>query len=168
MLITIGLGPIVDCGVHDFDISRYFTGSEFAEVTGAGAYIEDWPNPDHVWASCKMENGVLVHIEDGWAYTHNTAEHEANIRTDLIGTDGLISYVDWQTSIEGHSTIRELSVYSKDGCYREEVKTQAKAFDKMYSLLAQSIRKGELISLPSGHDGERALTAALEALRQAK
>lgn len=168
MLITVGMGPIVDCGIHDFDLARWYTGSEFASVTAAGAYIEDWPNPDNVTATCKMANDVFVHIETGWAYTHNTSAKEANLRTDLIGTDGLLSYVDWQTSIEGHSTQREFSVYSKDGCYREAVKTQAKAFDLMYSLLAQSIRKGELIDLPSGRDGVQALTAALEALRQAK
>jgi predicted dehydrogenase len=168
MLITVGLGPIVDCGVHDFDLARWYTGSEFAEISAAGTYIEDWPNPDHVIATCRMANGVLVVIETGWAYTHNTPAHEANLRTDLIGTDGLLSYVDWQTSIEGHSTMREFSVYSKDECRREAVSSKAKAFDRMYSLLAQSIRKGELIDLPSGHDGERAVTAALEALRQAK
>lgn len=168
MLVTVGMGPIVDCGVHDFDVARWYTGSEFASISAAGTYIEDWPNPDHVIATCKMANGVLVHIETGWAYTHNTPAHEANIRADLIGTDGLLSYVDWQTSIEGQSTRREFSVYSKDGCYREELTSHAKAFDLMYSLLERSIRKGELIDLPSGRDGVQALTAALEALRQAE
>jgi len=168
MLMTVGLGSLVDCGIHDFDLARWYTGSEFAQISASGTYVEDWPNPDHAMATCRMTNGVLVHIEAGWAYTHNTPAHEANLRTDLIGTDGLLSYVDWQTSIEGHSTIREFSVYTTDGCRREQVRTQAKAFDLMYSLLAQSIRKGELIDLPSGRDGVQALKAALEALRQAR
>lgn len=168
MLITVGLGPIVDCGIHDFDLARWYTGSEFASVSAAGTYIEDWPNPDHVTATCKMENGVFVHIETGWAYTHNTPEHEGNLRTDLIGTDGLLSYVDWQTGLPGHETIREFSCYSKDECYREKIESPAKAFDLMYSLMAGSIRKGELIDLPSGRDGVQALKAALEALRQAR
>jgi len=168
MLMTEGLGAIVDCGIHDFDKARWFSGSEFDEIYARGTNVEDWPNPDHVMATCRMKNGVLVHIETGWAYTHNTPAHEANLRLDLIGTDGLLSYVDWQTSIEGQSTIRELSVYTKDKCYREPVTGKAKAFDRMYSLMAQSIREGRLTGLPSGRDGVEALRAALEALRQAK
>ena len=169
MLITEGLGPVVDCGIHYFDLGRWFSGSEYAEVYARGTYIEDWPNPDHVIATCKMENGVMVLNENGWAYTHNTPCHEANLRYELIGTDGLISYVDWQTSIEGCDTRKELSVYSKDQCFRKAVTTPSKAFDRMYSLLAQSIRNGELASdLPSGRDGVQALKAALEALRQAR
>lgn len=168
MLITRGLGPIVDCGIHYFDLGRYYTGSEYAEIHAKGTYIEDWPNPDHVIATCKMENGVLILNENGWAYTHNTPEHEANLRYDLIGTDGLISYVDWQCSIEGCEHRRELSVYSKTQNFRRALTTPPKSFDRMYSLLAQSIRKGELTGLPSGKDGVAALKAALEALRQAK
>ena len=81
MLITEGMGPIVDCGVHDFDLARWYTQSEFAQISAAGTHIEDWPNPDHVIVTCKMANGVLVHIETGWAYSHNTPSHEANLRT---------------------------------------------------------------------------------------
>lgn len=168
MLMTVGQGPIVDCGVHDFDAARWYSGSEFADVSATGTYIEDWPNPDHVVATCRMENGVLVHIETGWAYTHNTASHEANLRHDLIGTEGVLSHVHWQTSIEGHNTLHEFSLYSQGECFREAVTGEAKAFDRMYSLFAQSIRKGELIDLPSGQDGVQALKAALEALKQTK
>lgn len=167
-LITVGLGPIVDCGIHYFDMARWYSGSEFAEIHAMGTHIEDWPNPDHVIASARMENGVLVIIEQGWAYTHSTPAHEANMRIDLIGTDGVINYANLQTSIEGSETTRDLSVYSRDTCYRRRIDSPAKAFDKMYSLFAQSIRHGQLIDLPSGHDGVRALEAALEALSQAR
>jgi predicted dehydrogenase len=167
MLITEGLGPIVDCGIHYFDLGRWYSGSEYAEVVARGTYIEDWPNPDHVIATCRMENGVMVLNENGWAYTHNTPEHEANLRYDLIGTDGLISYVDWQCSIEGQKNIKELSVYTKGECYRKAITTPAKAFDRMYTMFAESIRRGKLEGLPSGRDGVAALRAALEALRQA-
>jgi len=168
MLITEGLGPIVDCGIHDFDAVRWLSGAEFAEVHAFGTNIEDWPNPDHVMATCRMTNGVLVHIEAGWAYTHTTPQKEANLRTDLIGTDGVLSYADWQTSIEGQQTRREFSIYSKEECIRRPVESKAKAFGLMYSLLARSIREGRLIDLPSGYDGVQALRAALQALEQAK
>ena len=168
MLCTEGLGPVVDCGIHYFDLGRWYSGSEYAEVSAKGTYIEDYPNPDHVIATCRMENGVLLLNENGWAYTHNTPCHEANLRYDLIGTDGLISYVDWQCSIEGWDNRKELSVYTKGECCRKVINAPAKAFDKMYTLFAQSIRRGELIGLPSGRDGVAALRAALEALRQAR
>ena len=168
MLVTVGLGPIVDCGIHYFDLARWYSGSEFAEISAKGVHIEDYPNPDHVIASCKMENGVLVVIEQGWAYTHNTPQHEANMRHDLIGTDGIINYCNLQTSIEGFETTKDLNVYSKGESFRKRIDSAGKAFDKMYSLFAQSIRAGKLIDLPSGDDGVKALRAALEALRQAK
>jgi len=168
MLMTAGMGPIVDCAVHDFDLARWYTGSEFAEISATGTNIENWPNPDHVIAACKMANGVLIVIEAGWAYTHNTPDHEGNLRTDLIGTEGVLSYADWNTTIEGHSRIREFSVYSREACYRKSLETEDKAFGMMYSLFSQSIRKGELIDLPSGRDGVQALAAALEALSKTK
>lgn len=168
MLITEGLGPIVDCGIHYFDLGRYYSGSEYAEICARGVYIEDWPNPDHVIATCKMENGVMLLNENGWAYTHNTPQHEANLRYDLIGTDGLISYHDSQCSIEGWGNRKELSVYTRGECYRRAITAPSKAFDLMYTLFARSIRQGKLEGLPSGHDGVQALAAALEALRQAK
>ncbi len=167
MLITEGLGPIVDCGIHYFDLARWFTGSEYAEISAKGTYVEDYPNPDHVIATCQMENGVLVLNENGWAYTHNTPAHGANLHYELIGTDGLISYQNLQCSIEGQDDRKELSVFTKGECYRQTITAPAKAFDKMYRLFAEGIRKGELIDLPSGYDGVQALRAALEALEQA-
>lgn len=168
MLMTEGLGSIVDCGIHDFDLARWYSGSEFAEISAKGINVEDYPNPDHVMATCRMKNGVLVLIEAGWAYTHTTPCHEANLRADLIGTEGVMGYADWQTNIEGEQTRRELNVYSKDACYREPITAPGKAFDRMYTLFAQSIRAGEIIDLPTGRDGVKALEAALEAWRQAK
>ena len=168
MLITAGLGPIVDCGIHHFDAARWYTGSEFAEVAAKGVHVEDYPNPDHVMATCKMKSGVLVLIETGWAYTHNTPAHEAFSRIDLIGTDGVIGHTSWQTDIEGAETRNELSVYSKADCYRRAVPRMTKAFDTMYSLFARSVRQGRLLDLPSGNDGLQALSAALDALGQAR
>lgn len=168
MLITVGLGPIVDCGIHYFDLCRWLTGSEFGEIYAAGTHIEDYPNPDHVIAVCRMQNGVMAIIEQGWAYTHNTPCHEANLRIDLIGTDGLISYANQQCSIEGQETRKELSLYSKAECWRKKIAAPQKAFDKMYSLFARSIREGKLVDLPSGYDGVRALEAAVTALELAK
>jgi len=168
MLITIGLGPIVDCGIHYFDLARWYAGSEFAEISARGIHIEDYPNPDHVMATCRMSNGALVLIETGWAYTHTTPVHESVAHIDLIGTDGIIGYTCWQTGIEGAETRNELNVYARDRCYRQEIRSSAKAFDRMYALFAESLRQGRLIDLPSGEDGVHALKAALDALRQAR
>ncbi len=168
MLITVGLGPIVDCGIHYFDLSRWYTGSEFAEISAKGVHIEGYPNPDHVIATCTMANGAMVLIETGWAYTHTTPVHEAVTHIDLIGTDGAIGYTCWQTGIEGAETRNELNVYSRDRCCRQKITSAAKAFDRMYLLFAESVKQGSLSDLPSGEDGVRALKAALQALRQAR
>ena len=88
-LIIEGKGPIVDCGVHYFDMARWFSESEFANTTAIGVHIEDYPNPDHVIATCEMDNGVISLIEGGWAYTHNTPQHHVLYQIELIGDRGI-------------------------------------------------------------------------------
>src|SRR5579862_3708127 len=43
-------GPMIDCGVHLIDLARWWLESDVIRCTGAGAWVEDYTAPDHVWA----------------------------------------------------------------------------------------------------------------------
>lgn len=168
MLMIDGKGPIVDCGVHHFDLARWFSGSEFAEIHATGTNVEDYPHPDHVISTNKMDNGIIALIEGGWAYTHNTAEHHTFYQVELIGDLGLMGYFYRSTGEPENSLTKELYVYSPNGYTRKDLTSSDKNFIRMYTLFAESIKAGKLTGLPSGNDGCKALEAAERALNEAE
>ncbi len=167
-LMIGGKGPIVDCGVHHFDLARWFSGSEFTEIKATGTNIEDYPHPDHVITTCKMDNGAITLIEGGWAYTHNTAQHHTFYQVELIGDKGLMGYIYRSTGEAEDSLLKEMYVYSPNGCTRKALTGSDKNFIRMYTLFAESIKTGKLEGLPSGVDGCKALQAAEWALKEAE
>ena len=162
MLMEEGLGPIVDCGVHSFDLARWLGKSEFKEIQADGVYLQGYPNPDHVVASCKLENGIMVVIEQSWVYTHKSEEKRSDRRYDIIGDEGVITY------ITDHENINDFLVYTKNKTIKKEYK-ESKHFERLYGKFVESIKKGRLEEdIASGEDGLKATEAALLALQSAK
>jgi myo-inositol 2-dehydrogenase/D-chiro-inositol 1-dehydrogenase len=161
IMMTEGMGPVVDCGVHFFDLARWFTSSNFRSINAAGINIEKFPNPDHVVATCIMENDTLVIVDESWVFGH-TAPLGNNYllhRTDIEGEAGTITIE--RSSFQSPTTFR---VQTPQGV-RTESTPEVKPFDQMYSLFVQSVKEGRLVDLASGSDGAFALAAALAALR---
>jgi predicted dehydrogenase len=161
MLMTEGKGPIFDCGVHFFDLARWFSGSDFKSISAAGLFVEGFENPDQVVATCEMENGALAVIDEGWVYAHTVTAPERRFvhRIDIVGTKGTI------TTDRSHGDLTTYVVQSAQGVKIEQSK-EAKPFDRMYSLFARSIQAGYLIDLASGQDGVAAVEAAQTALQK--
>ena len=42
-------GPMVDCGVHQIDLARWWLGSEVHSFRGIGVWVEDFEAPDHMY-----------------------------------------------------------------------------------------------------------------------
>lgn len=162
-LMTEGMGPVVDCGVHFFDLARWFSGSNFMNINAAGIHIENYPHPDHVTATCTMENGTLVVIDESWVFGHTAPVGDNYLlhRIDIEGENGTIT-----TERTSFQTPTIFSVQSPRGV-RQESAPEKKAFNQMYSLFVQSVKAGRLIDLASGADGIMALEAALAALHAA-
>ncbi|HQD39912.1 MAG TPA: Gfo/Idh/MocA family oxidoreductase [Bacillota bacterium] len=158
-LMTHGLGPIFDCGVHYFDLARWFTGREFLEVEARGAFIDEYQNPLHVIATCRLEDEIMVMIEESWLYTHGAQEGNRYRRYDIIGDEGTISY---STDTE------ELVLYREDGTTRLYIAKEQKAFDRIYINFIESVKNHEQNGLISGEDGLRAVEAALRAVESAR
>lgn len=79
--------PIVDCGVHYFDIVRWFTGSEITKVSGFGTTIdEDSPQNNYTVMNFETESGCHGYYESCWSRNIGAQ----NIK-EFIGTKGRIT-----------------------------------------------------------------------------
>ncbi len=105
--------PIMECGVHYFDLVQWLTDSPIVQVSGFGALtVDDLPEGDYNYAlaGMKTENGVVAHYEVGWAETFSSCDIK-----EFVGTEGRISL----TLSQFRSTNTEegdlIEVYTKDG-----------------------------------------------------
>jgi predicted dehydrogenase len=64
--------PIVDCGVHYFDVMQWFTGAKIISVGGINAVIGS-DVPDHSYnygmVTAKLSDGSVAFYESGWCNT---------------------------------------------------------------------------------------------------
>ena len=84
--------PIVDCGVHYFDVCRWFTQSDVSDVNGIAAKI-DGEVPDNSYnyglMTIKMTDGSVAYYEAGWGNTI-----AANNVKEFIGPLGRIEIIE--------------------------------------------------------------------------
>lgn len=81
--------PILDCGVHYFDVLQWFSGSPIVQVSGIGAAVdEDLPAGEINYGMVQMhtQNGVVGYYEAGWGRTFSSD----NVK-EFIGTEGRLS-----------------------------------------------------------------------------
>jgi predicted dehydrogenase len=90
-------GPMVDCGVHQIDLARWWLDSDIVRATGHGAWVDqhegvDHAYPDHVWLHLDHDNGAHTAVEVSFTYGHTTRQAYSEFVYELIGTDGMIRY----------------------------------------------------------------------------
>ncbi|MCP4641141.1 MAG: Gfo/Idh/MocA family oxidoreductase [bacterium] len=152
-------GPMVDCGTHQIDLSRWWLKSDVTRYHGVGAWLQDYEAPDHMYVHMDHENGAHTMVEISYSYCH-TAEDPVHIYSyDLIGTEGVIRH----NSLEDVFEVRSSSgtkTFSTAG---------AKNFDGMYEGFAKALETGDPGDMPTGRDGliatRIARTATEEAIR---
>lgn len=137
-------GPMVDCGVHQIDLARWWLRSEVVRQQAAGAWVEEYEAPDHMWLHLDHASGAHTMVEMSFSYTHTAAEPINHFSYHLIGTEGLIRY-------------------DRDGWHFELRNGQGtqffpgadeKNFHGMYAAFAQALENGEPGDvLASGRDG---------------
>lgn len=138
-------GPMVDCGVHQIDLARWWTGSDISHVTGHGAWAETegYHFPDHVYLHMDHRNGAHTMVEISYTYGHTAVEPRCEFKYELIGTNGLIRY-DRQA--------RTLECVTRDGVRLLDW-TEEKNFDGMYVELERALRTGDAGPMPTAADG---------------
>lgn len=137
-------GPMVDCGVHQIDLARWWTGSEVVQQSASAAWVdEEWEAPDHMWLHMDHANTVHTAVEMSFSYTHTAAEPISHFSYHLIGTDGLIRYDrdGWHFEIRNSHGTQFLPGADE------------KNFSGMYAEWREALESGNPGNLPTARDG---------------
>ena len=94
---------MVDCGVHQIDLARWWLGSEVVRWTAAGAWIDAFDAPDHVYLHMEHANRAQTMVEMSYSYCHTSAEPVNVFTYEFIGTEGVIRYDRGQKLFEVRS-----------------------------------------------------------------
>lgn len=136
-------GPMVDCGVHQIDLARWWLGSEVVHQTGVGAWVEEYAAPDHAYLHLDHANGAHTMVEMSFTFGHTVRDPLSQFQYQLIGTDGLILYDrDTHRFEVRHPLGTELLPWHDE-----------KNFTEMYAAFARALETGEDGPLPTGLDG---------------
>jgi len=150
-------GPMVDCGVHQIDLARWWLGSEVVWQRGIGVWAEDFEAPDHVYLHMGHECGAHTMVEMSFSYNATSTEPRSHFQYELIGTDGVIRY-----NREEHSFELRNSQGTRHLHWHGE-----KNFGGMYAELAHALWTGELRNMPTAADGLAATEISRMATEQA-
>jgi predicted dehydrogenase len=150
-------GPLVDCGVHQIDLARWWTGSEPMATCGHGAWLADYDAPDHLWLQMDHASGAHTAVEVSFSYGHTVREPHPHFSYHLVGTGGVLRYDREGYVLEARTGERTIQVPG----------ASEKNFPGMYAALAEALRTGEPGHLPTGRDGLVATQIAERATRQA-
>ncbi len=137
-------GPMVDCGVHQIDLARFWLGSEIIDWRAEGAWVdEDHDAPDHAWVHMDHACGAHTVVEMSYSYCHTCAEPTNVFTYELIGTQGVIRY-------DRNAKLFEVRT--------PEATTQLpfaseKNFEGMYDAFADALETGDGGSLATAQDG---------------
>ncbi len=150
-------GPMVDCGVHQIDLARWWLGSEVVNQQGIGIWYDQYEAPEHVILHMNHMNGTHTMVEMSFAYNTTVAEPRKHFQYELIGTDGVIRYNREEKSFELRNShgIQVLPYFPE------------KNFVGMYEAWADALLHGKTGVMPTARDGLLATRIAKTATDQA-
>lgn len=151
-------GPVIDSSVHFFEGVRWYTGQELSHIEAVGVIIEPHRHPQHVIATCKLDDGSIALVEAGWLFTKTTKDRDMIYNVTVIGDDGTVDY---------SSSTESIRVWTQDSTEQIECSDLGKHFEYVHARFAESIARGELVELASAYDGSQATEAAWRALASA-
>jgi predicted dehydrogenase len=136
-------GPMVDCGVHQIDLARFWLGSEVCDWQAAGAWVDDYDAPDHMYLHMDHENGAHSMVEISYSYCYTAKEPTNQFVYELIGTEGVIRY-------DRGAKLFELR--GAEGTVQMPFSPE-KNFAGMYQAYAEALETGVSETLPTAYDG---------------
>lgn len=148
-------GPMLDNGVHFFDLVHWYSGSEVDEIVAEGQWVEpEFEYPGHVIALARMKSGALAMLEMSFVYGHTTKDKPNADAHEVIGSDGVI---------DGKR------IYTREGFEQLPASEEGKRFDRVYGELIRCIRCGSMEGSPlaKAEDGAKAAEAAIRAVEAA-
>jgi predicted dehydrogenase len=148
------VGVVVDIGVHDIDLIRHLTNSEFKEIY-ALVQSSIAAKEDTAMLSFVMENGVLAHINTDWLTPYKVREINISTKDKFIRgsfmTQKVTEYSSWENS---SYIVRDLFVP-----FGEPLLLELRAF-------VNSVRDDKPVPV-TGEDSLKALEVALKCLKSA-
>jgi predicted dehydrogenase len=96
-------GPLVDCGVHQIDLARWWLGSEVESFDSVGAWVVDYDDPDHIYLHMHHANGALTTVEVSFTFGHTAREPFSVFSYHLVGTGGILRYERDGYVLEAHT-----------------------------------------------------------------
>lgn len=150
-------GPMVDCGVHQIDLARWWVGSRVDWQRGIGVWVEDYEAPDHMYLHLGHACGAHTMIEISFSYGATAKEPRRHFQYELIGTDGVLRY-----NREEHTCELRNSHGTQWLSWHPE-----KNFAGMYAEFAHCLATGEPRNMPTADDGLIATQIARAATAQA-
>jgi predicted dehydrogenase len=136
-------GPMVDCGVHQIDLARFWLGSEVRDWQAAGAWLDEYDAPDHMYLHMDHENGAHTMVEISYSYCYTAKEPINQFVYELIGTEGVIRYDRGAKLFE---------MRTPAGTTRMPFSPE-KNFAGMYEAYAKALETGVSDTLPTATDG---------------
>jgi predicted dehydrogenase len=136
-------GPMVDCGIHQIDLARWWLGSEVEWQRGIGVWVEDYKAPDHVYLHMGHTCGAHTVVEMSFSYNATSREPRTHFQYELIGSDGVIRY-----NREEHSFELRNSHGTQWLAWHPE-----KNFAGMHSEFAHALNTGDRRDMPTAMDG---------------
>ena len=152
--------PALDCGIHYFDVVRWFTGQDFREIRTFGSKLDpDSPNINYTLTQFTLENGCIGYYEAGWS--RHTA---SNNRKEFVGTKGRIELTLAGNRAECREEGDLITVFHSDTGVYETINIQAE-YKNMYAQLLTLIDRIETGSpgFPTAEDARKAFEAAAAA-----
>lgn len=144
-------GLLLDMGIHDFDLARWFMGdvTEVYTIGGVLAYpeMESIGDIDNAMVSLTFEQGAI-----GTADMSRSGVYGYDIRTEILGTKGTIQI--------GYLRETPITILKKEGVTHDTVPFFMERFEQSYiTQLKDFIEKAGKQMEPSVtiEDGERAL-----------
>ncbi|MCY9661599.1 Gfo/Idh/MocA family oxidoreductase [Paenibacillus chondroitinus] len=136
-------GPMVDCGVHQIDLARWWLNSDVQLQHSEGAWVDEYEAPDHMYLHMKHANKVHTMLEISYSYCFTAKEPVSHFIYELIGTDGVIRY-DREAKL--------FEMRNSSGTTRFPYASE-KNFNGMYEAFALSLETGQTGDMPTGLDG---------------
>jgi predicted dehydrogenase len=149
-------GPMIDCGTHQIDLAQWWLNSDVVRFSAAGAWVDDYEAPDHIFLHMDHAGGQHTMVEISYSYGANVKDPSPLFAYELIGTDGLIRY---------DRTFRSFEVRTPYATWHEEFHDE-KNFWGMYIAYAKALITGDPGHLPSGETGRVVAEIAERATKQ--
>lgn len=136
-------GPLVDCGVHQIDLARWWLQSEVEWHRGLGVWFDDYEAPDHVYLHMGHDCGTHTTVEVGFSYNATSQDPRTHFLYELVGTDGVIRY-----NREEHAFELRNSYGTQYLPWHPE-----KSFVGLHEEFARALSSGRPEQMPTASDG---------------